>query len=188
MAGDRSEERLAAVTIGERIPLNGTIRIVPYDPEWPAKYAQLELRIRRALGAKVLMIEHVGSTSVPNLAAKPIIDIVLAVADSADETTYVPPLEQAGYVLRIREPHWFEHRMLKSPVIDGNIHVFSQGCAEIARMLAFRDWLRMSDADRKLYENTKRELAGHIWRYTQDYADAKTEMVREILGRALRTA
>jgi GrpB-like predicted nucleotidyltransferase (UPF0157 family) len=186
MAGDRSEERLAAVTVGERIPLNGTIRIVPYDPEWPAKYARLELQIRNALGAKVLMIEHVGSTSVPNLSAKPIIDIVLAVSNSADEASYVPPLEDVGYVLRIREPYWFEHRLLKSPVVDGNIHVFSERCEEIGRMLAFRDWLRTSDADRKFYENTKRELAGHIWRYTQDYADAKTEVVREILSRALR--
>lgn len=186
-AGGGSEERLAAVTIGEPIALNGTIELVPYDPEWPTQYEQLEAQIRCALGAKVLLIEHVGSTSVPNLAAKPIIDIILAVANSADESAYVPPLEEAGFVLRIREPDWFEHRLFKSPVIAGNVHVFSQSCAEITRMLAFRDWLRTSDADRTLYENTKHALASRVWRYTQDYADAKSEVVREILARALHT-
>jgi len=182
-----SEERLAAVTVGELSRLNGTIELVPYDPKWPTLYAQLEAQIRRALGAKVLQIEHVGSTSVPNLAAKPIIDIVLAVQDSADESAYVPALEQAGFVLRIREPDWFEHRMFKSPTVAGNVHVFTHGCEEMTRMLAFRDWLRTSDADRALYEKTKRELAGRVWRYTQDYADAKSEVVRAILGRAIRT-
>jgi GrpB-like predicted nucleotidyltransferase (UPF0157 family) len=182
-----SEERLAAVTVGELSRLNGTIELVSYDPKWPPQYAQLEAQIRRALGAKVLQIEHVGSTSVPNLAAKPIIDIVLAVQDSADESAYVPALEQAGFVLRIREPDWFEHRMFKSPTVAGNVHVFTHGCEEMTRMLAFRDWLRTSDADRALYEKTKRELAGRVWRYTQDYADAKSEVVRAILGRAIRT-
>jgi GrpB-like predicted nucleotidyltransferase (UPF0157 family) len=90
-----------------------------------------------------------------------------------------------GYVLRIREPDWFEHRLLKTPAVDGNIHVFSQACEEIDRMLAFRDWLRINDDDRKLYERTKQELAARIWKYMQNYADAKSDVVREILDRAL---
>jgi len=148
-------------------------------------YAKLEGQIRDALGAKALMIEHVGSTSIPRLSAKPVIDVVLAVSDSADESSYVPPLARLGYVLRIREPDWFEHRLLKSPAIDGNIHVFSQSCEEIARMLAFRDWLRTNEDDRNLYERKKRELAAHTWKYTQNYADAKSDVVRDILDRAL---
>ena len=134
---------------------------------------------------RALLVEHAGSTSVPHLAAKPIIDIVLAVPDSPDEDDYVPALEAAGYRLRIREPDWFEHRLLKKADPSANLHVFSAGCEEIDRMLAFRDQLRTNEADRELYERTKRELAARKWAYVQDYADAKTEVVEEIVARAL---
>jgi GrpB-like predicted nucleotidyltransferase (UPF0157 family) len=180
-----SEERLIAATVGKIEPLNRPIVLAPYDPEWPSLYAALERQIRRALGSGALLIEHVGSTSVPGLPAKPIIDVVLAVENSANEGTYVPPLERLGYVLRIREPDWFEHRMLKSPAVDGNIHVYSRDCEEIGRMLAFRQRLRTDDDDRKLYERTKQDLASRTWKHVQDYADAKSAVVREILDRAL---
>ena len=180
-----SEDRLIAATVGKVEPLNDSITLAPYSPEWPLRYAALERQIRRALGSRALLIEHVGSTSVPGLCAKPIIDIVLAVADSAKENAYLPPLEALGYVLRIREPDWFEHRMLKAPVIEGNIHVFSRGCAEIDRVLAFRDWLCSNDDDRALYERTTQELAARTWKHVQDYADAKSEIVKVILARAL---
>jgi GrpB-like predicted nucleotidyltransferase (UPF0157 family) len=123
---------------------------------------------------------------VPGLAAKPVIDIVLAVADSAEEDAYLRALESAGYVLRIREPEWFQHRMFKGPETETNLHVFSAGCSEIDRMLLFRDWLRISAADRDLYARTKRELAQREWEDVQKYADAKTAIVTEILARALR--
>src|SRR5205823_5394602 len=136
------------------------------------------------LEERVLLIEHVGSTSVPGLAAKPRIDTLLVVAASADEPAYVPALEAAGYVLHIREPDWYEHREFKGPDTDVNLHVFSPGCPEIERMLLFRDWLCSNAADRQLYERTKRELARLDWKYTQNYADAKTTVVEEILVRA----
>jgi GrpB-like predicted nucleotidyltransferase (UPF0157 family) len=180
-----TETQILAATVGECVPLNKTVDLAPYNPHWPRMYAELERQIREALGATVLMIAHVGSTSVPGLSAKPVIDVVLAVPDSADEGSYVPPLERAGYVLRIREPDWFEHRMLKSAAFDGNIHVFSRACPEIGRMLDFRDWLRSNDDDRALYERTKQELAARTWKYMQNYADAKSEVVGEILKRAL---
>src|SRR5258708_7378686 len=125
-----TEEQLHSVTVGRPSLLNSTIVLEPYNPKWPSMYASLERQIRNALGTKALMIEHVGSTSVPGLSAKPIIDMVLAVPDSTDESAYVPPLERAGYVLRIREPDWFEHRLLKSPAINGNLHVFTRACEE----------------------------------------------------------
>jgi GrpB-like predicted nucleotidyltransferase (UPF0157 family) len=180
-----SDERLTAVTVGERVPHNNTIHLAPYDPEWPMQFAQLAGRIREALSDRVLQLEHVGSTSVPGLSAKPIIDMLLAVADSANEDAYVPLLERAGFVLRIREPDWFEHRLLKSPEVDANLHVFSVGCSEIDRMLAFRDWLRGHEDDRLLYERTKRDLAARTWRHVQHYADAKSDVVRRIMARAL---
>ena len=120
----------------------------------------------------------------PGLARPPKIDILLVVADSADEPAYVPGMEAAGYVLHNREPDWFEHRMFKEPDTDINLHVFSPGCPEIERMLLFRDWLRENESDRHLYEQTKRELAKRIWAYGQNYADAKTVVVEEIIARA----
>src|SRR5439155_10267164 len=129
------------------------------DPEWPLMYQWEEVRIRSILGDRVRRIEHVGSTSVPRLAAKPIIDIVLEVPDSRDEPAYASELEARGYVLRIREPEWFEHRLFKGPDTNVNLHVFTAGCAEVERMLAFRDRLRENDAERELYEASKRDLA-----------------------------
>jgi GrpB-like predicted nucleotidyltransferase (UPF0157 family) len=121
---------------------------------------------------------------VPGLAAKPVIDIVLAVADSADEDAYVRALESAGYVLRIREPEWFQHRMFKGPETETNLHVFSAGCSEIDRTLLFRDWLRSNAADRDLYARTKLELAQWEWEHIQNYPDAKTIVIGESIERA----
>jgi GrpB-like predicted nucleotidyltransferase (UPF0157 family) len=163
---------------------DGRIEIVDYDPQWPELFRREADRIRAALGSRVLALEHTGSTSVPGLAAKPIVDITLAVADSADEAAYVPALEGAGYVLRIREPGWHEHRMFKGPATDINLHVFSFGCPEIGRILLFRDWLRTHAADRDLYARTKLSLAGRKWDSVDDYANAKTAVIEEILNRA----
>jgi GrpB-like predicted nucleotidyltransferase (UPF0157 family) len=163
------------------------VRIVPYDPAWPEEFEAEKDRLQPILAPWISGgIHHVGSTSVPGLAAKPVIDIVLAVPDSSDEDAYVPALEAAGYVLRIREPDWHQHRLFKGPDTNVNLHVFSRGCPEIDRMLAFRDHLRGNDADRELYERTKRELATRDWEYVQDYADAKTEVVEQIVARAGR--
>jgi GrpB-like predicted nucleotidyltransferase (UPF0157 family) len=129
-------------------------------------------------------VEHVGSTSVPGLAAKPVIDILLAVPDSSDERAYVPALQAAGYVLRIREPDRFEHRMFNGPDTDTHLHVFTVGAAEIDRMLLFRDWLRANDADRDAYLQVKRDLAQQTWRHVQHYADAKSAIVEQIIARA----
>lgn len=185
MSQSTSEETLRAVTIGELVVLAGPVLLADYDPSWATAFEREATRIRGALGDQVRLLEHVGSTSVPGLPAKPIIDIVLAVPDSRDEEAYVPLMEAAGYVLRIREPEWFEHRLFKGADQDANIHVFTVGTKEIDRMLAFRDWLRSHDDDRSLYERTKRDLAARDWKYVQHYADAKTEVVAAIMARAL---
>ena len=179
-----TDEQLQAVTVGERKPHNAPITLAEYDPAWPELFEREAERIRMALGDRALRLEHTGSTSVPGLAAKPIIDITLLVPDSADEPAYAPALEAAGYVLRIREPHWLEHRLFKGPDTDVNLHVFSEGCVELDRMVGFRDWLRAHPDDRELYERTKRELATRTWRHVQHYADAKTGVVEEIIARA----
>ena len=179
-----SDEELQRLTIGERKPHNAPITLAEYDLEWPGLFVREADRVRAVLGDVAVLIEHVGSTSVPGLAAKPVIDMLLVVPNSADESSYVPPLKAAGYVLHIREPEWFEHRLFKGPDTDINLHVFSLGASEIDRMLRFRDWLRTSEADRDNYERTKRELAQHVWRHLQHYADAKITIVQEIMNRA----
>lgn len=141
-------------------------------------------RIMVALGPLALSIDHVGSTSVPLLAAKPTIDIALTVTDSADETSYVPALERCDFGFVLREPDWFEHRLLRREPRLVNLHVFTDGCSEVAQMIGFRDWLRDHDDDRALYERTKRALATRDWDSLQDYADAKTRIVVEVKRRA----
>jgi len=132
----------------------------------------------------VVRLEHVGSTAVPGLAAKPIIDIMLVVPDSGDELAYVPDLGAAGYALVIREVERQQHRVFKGPDTNVNLHVYSPGSPEIERYLIFRDRLRSDPADRERYQRVKRELARRDWRYVQQYADAKTEVVEEIIARA----
>lgn len=158
------------------------IKIVDYDPNWPKKFEAHASLIADALGGSALQIEHVGSTSVPGLAAKPVIDILVVVPNSADESAYLPRLEAAGYVLRVREPDWNEHRMLRTPEQDVHVHVYSDGCAEVARNLAFRNRLRRNADDRRRYERTKRELAAKDWPDMNAYADAKTEVIESILA------
>ena len=179
-----TEEDIRKYTVGELKPHAAPILLVDYDPAWPGLFERENARIRAALGERVVQLEHTGSTSVPGLAAKPCIDMTLVVPDSSDEASYVSALEAAGYVLVIREPDWFEHRVFKGPDTNVNLHVFSPGCQEIERMVGFRDWLRTHDEDRELYERTKRELATREWKFVQNYADAKTEVVDDITTRA----
>lgn len=170
--------------IGDLKPLTGPIRFAEYDPAWPRLYEREAARIRSILGRNAARIEHVGSTSVPGLFAKPIVDIALEVPDSAREADYVPALEAAGYRLAIREPEWFEHRLFKGPDTNINLHTFTAGCEEVDRMILFRDWLRDCEEDRDLYARSKRAIAARDWKYVQQYADAKTPVVKEIMTRA----
>lgn len=159
--------------------------LTEYDVAWPDEYARQQQRIDAALGDAHIEVHHAGSTSVPGLAAKAVIDVILVVPDPADEAAYAPGLQAAGYTFTLREPEWHRHRLFKDRSPRVNLHVFGPGCTEVARMLAFRDHLRSDPSDRALYERTKRALAGQEWTRVQDYADAKSEVVGEILARAL---
>ena len=181
---DVYERRLARVTVGAPQQLTGQITIAAHDAAWSVAYRQHATKISAALGDRVRRLEHVGSTAVPQLPAKPVIDIVLEVIDSAVEPDYAPDLEAAGYELRIREPDWFEHRLFSDIVGAVNLHVFSDACPETERMIQFRDWLRSHPDDRELYAQAKQELAARHWSYMQQYADAKTDVIDSIMGRA----
>lgn len=168
MTEDPIEERLREVIIGESEPAD--IVIAEYDEAWPERFRREAGRIRAALGGSPLAVEHIGSTSVPGLAAKPIVDLLLVVENSADEASYVPAMEAAGYVLRVRERDFYEHRMFRTP--------------EIERCLMLRDRLRSDAKDRELYARTKRALARRDWPSIQHYAEAKSEVIEDILARA----
>ncbi len=177
MPNDPIEERLREVIIGEIEPQ--TIVVVNHDPVWQERFRREEAKIRAALS-----IEHIGSTSVAGLAAKPIVDILLVVEDSGDEETYVPSLQDAGYVLRVREPDFHEHRMFRTPEKDVHVHVYSSGSPEIDRYLLLRDRLREDEEDRELYARTKRDLAKGDWPSMQLHAEAKTAVIEGIIARA----
>lgn len=157
------------------------IVIVDPDPAWPERYEHERRRIVGALVDRVLRIDHIGSTSVPGLAAKPIIDIDVSVVDPHDEAAFVPDLERVGYVLRVREPH---HRMLRTPELDVHVHICAAGSDWERRHLLFRDWLRTHPDDRQRYEDVKRQLAMRQWADMNDYADAKSDVIADILARA----
>jgi GrpB-like predicted nucleotidyltransferase (UPF0157 family) len=181
-----TDEELAAVRVsGTATPHNDTIHLADYDPSWPLLYDAEAAKIRAALGEDAIVLEHVGSTSIPGLCAKPLIDIVLGVADSADETSYVPALTAQGYRLHLREPDWAQHRVMKGDLPPVNLHVFTAGSGEITRMLAFRDRCRNDPDERRLYEEAKRALAAQTWRHVQHYANAKGDVVEAIIARAL---
>lgn len=165
--------------VGERPRRWSSIVIVDYDPAWAQRFAAARADIEAALGDRIVGIEHVGSTSVPGLAAKPIIDIDLLLDDTADESRYVPALTDAGYRLILREPWWFGHRMLLGGDEDINLHVWPRDAAEPIRHRLFREWLRAHPDDRDLYAETKRRLAGEAG----DYNMAKCEVIDQIYER-----
>jgi len=173
------------VYVAERPRLDGQVLLAEADPSWRATAGRLMADIRAALGSRAPVLLHAGSTSVPGLEAKPVIDLVLGVPDPGDEARYVPALEPLGYRLRLREPEWHEHRLLRPDDSSVNLHVFAAGSTEIDRMLAFREHLRRDGADRALYQRSKQELAARTWEYTQGYADAKSDVVADIMTRAL---
>ena len=162
----------------------GPIHLAPPDGRWPRQYAEVAARIRQALGPVAAVVEHVGSTSVPGLAAKPFLDVLLLVPDPGDEAAYVPGLEAAGFLLHVRESDWHQHRFFRAEDPEVQIHLFAVGSEEAERMLLFRDRLRADEDERVLYEEAKRRLAARSWTRVQDYADAKSEVVEEIIARA----
>lgn len=151
------------------------------DPAWPQVYGAHAARIRRALGDNAKSVEHIGSTSVPGLAAKPIIDILVTVADITAEEDYLPGLVDAGYRLRVREPG---HRMVRTPALDVHVHVLEIGDPAGEDYLLLRDHLRVDVVDRRLYADTKRDLIARDWHDMDAYADAKTEVITHIMRHA----
>jgi GrpB-like predicted nucleotidyltransferase (UPF0157 family) len=165
------------------------VEVVEYDAAWPAAYARIAGVVQASLGDAAIAIEHVGSTSVPGLAAKPVIDVDLTVSDPADEEAYVPTLESAGFVLVVREPWWHEHRCLRLSDPRSNLHVFGPDCPEVVRHRMFRDWLALHHDDRELYQRAKLAAAKQTTErggLVTDYNRHKEPVLRAIYERMFR--
>lgn len=170
---------LDRILVGGREP--AAITVVDYDEWWPQRFQDIAERVFQVLGGEALSVEHIGSTAVPGLAAKPIVDMLLTVVDVTAEGAYVPRLESVGFVLRVREP---KHRMLRTSARDVHLHVYEPDRPEVRDYRDLRDWLRVDAADRELYAAAKRRLAQRKWNDMNDYADAKTGVIRDVLTRA----
>lgn len=177
----QSDEQIAAARVGTRTAER--VEVVAPDPAWPSMFEDVRDRVREALGSRVLRIEHVGSTSVPGLWAKPLIDVDVIVADSADEPAWLPALEAAGFPLRVREPDWEEHRLVRGENPPANVHVFSAGAPEPQRHLLFREWLVTNDDDRAAYGDLKVTLAGQGFTDAMHYNNAKAALIYDIYER-----
>lgn len=165
--------------VGGAEPLR--VGIVRYRDEWVREFEEHRGRIMAALGERAIAVEHIGSTSVPGLAAKPIVDIVVAVADVTDERAYLEPLLESGYVLRVREPG---HRLVRTSERDVHVHVYRDGDPAVDAYLLLRDRLRTHAGDRALYESVKEHLMTRAWDDMNAYSEAKTEVIQGILDRA----
>ncbi len=161
--------------------------VVPHRQEWPETFDRHRARIAAALGTGAVGIDHIGSTAVPGLAAKPVVDILVVVADSADEDSCLPALERASYVLRVREPDFEEHRMFRTPERDVHVHVLSAGSPEIERYLRLRDALRAAPFLRARYQALKQTLAAQDWHDMNAHARAKSGMIETIIQWSRRT-
>lgn len=179
-------------------PTGYVLRIVEHDPAWAERYAELEQQLRDALGEVLIEVQHIGSTSVPGLPAKPIVDVDVVVPDPDDEQAYVPALESIGLVHWLTEPDWHRHRlfkMLTEPRV--HVHVFGPDCPEVVRHRMFRDWLRTHPEDRERYAAAKRAAlaqvdtpgADHgVLGFGMRYNTVKEPVVREIYDRMFRSA
>ena len=181
MTDDERAAYLDSVLVGGREPV--TVVVADHDPAWADRFRSVRELVEAALGGRALAVEHVGSTAVPGLAAKPVVDVQVTVDDVEDEAAYAPALVGVGLVLRVREPG---HRMFRTPARD--VHVHGSGDPALAERIALRDHLQRESGDRALYEATKRALAAREWADMDDCANAKSEVIAEILARARRRA
>lgn len=155
------------------------LHLAEYDARWPEQFEEHRRRIAHALGPRAQRIEHIGSTSVPGLAAKPVIDVLVAGAMPEDARVRTA-LERAGYGIIVDEPG---HALFAPSDRTAHVHLWAEP-QDVERHLLFRDWLRRHPEDCALYEHVKREFTKRQWETQNDYAEAKTAVVHTIMRRA----
>jgi len=163
------------------------IRIVDCDPGWPAEFQRERTRIIATIGAFVVDIQHIGSTAVPALDAKPIIDIMVAVHSAADYDTCIAPLEALGYTHRgevVFTGGVYFKRIINGATRTHQIHMCEQSNPEFERHILFRDYLRNHPAVAREYAARKRELAARFIADRVGYTDAKSEFIESCIAKA----
>jgi GrpB-like predicted nucleotidyltransferase (UPF0157 family) len=177
VTSDDLDRYLREVLVGGPRPV--TPVIVEYDDGWPARFAEHRDRIVAVLGERARVVEHIGSTSVPGLAAKDVVDVLVGIDVPDDEAAYLTDLEDAGYEVRVREPG---HRALRETVGPRvTLHCYAPGDDEVTKYRLLRDHLRTHPEARREYEATKRALAGRKWPDMNHYAEAKGPTIRRLL-------
>lgn len=174
---------MAAAVVGDFPASRAAVTVVDYDPRWTEQFRSMKDQLKRALGGTALSIEHVGSTSVPELPAKPIIDVDIVVANADDEDKYISALGTLGMRMVIREPWWHGHRMFVDDHGAANIHIWPDGAAEPVRHILFRDWLRTHQDDLERYAQVKRNLSVEFNDEPDRYNLAKNTVIDQIYAR-----
>lgn len=161
------------------------IRIVPYDPPWPVRFAELARTLRRALGDVALRIDHIGSTAVVGLAAKPVIDIQVSVAALEPTAPFRDPLQRLGFVYRAQNTERTK-RYFREPPGEPRTHIHVRRAGSFSEQfpLLFRDYLRTHPADKIAYVALKRRLAAEFRHDGAAYTDAKVDFFWEVIRRA----
>jgi GrpB-like predicted nucleotidyltransferase (UPF0157 family) len=165
----------------------GPIVLVPYEPRWCSDFEQESASVRASLGDLLISLHHIGSTAIPGIVAKPVIDMLAVVTDVALLDTGAHLLEELGYEAMGEfgiEGRRYFRKNSKEGARTHQIHAFAGGSPEIDRHLAFRDYLREHPDEAQQYGNLKLELARHFMTDIDGYTDSKTEFIREIERRA----
>ena len=171
--------------------MNDIVVVVSYDPIWPKQYEEEKDRLQKALGLIIAQIDHIGSTAVPGLGAKPIIDIMIALNNVAEVNGCILPLKNIGY-----EPlgengipgrHFFRKLSKETGIRTHHLHVVGAGNDFIAKHLLFRDYLRSHPETARQYYQLKKELSSEHGDDRNSYTDAKTQFIESVLAKAKTT-
>lgn len=164
----------------------GTVRLEPYQREWKVLFDSEAARLRSALGDRILAIEHVGSTAIQGLAAKPVLDVLVLTERQADADACVEPLQEMGYDYRDDDPVPDRHFLAKGPAY-GRTHYLSvtpRGSQTHRDQIDFRDYLRSHPDVARKYERLKRDLASEHPENRRAYTARKAKFIRDVLDRA----
>jgi GrpB-like predicted nucleotidyltransferase (UPF0157 family) len=157
------------------------VQLVPYDPQWPIEFDKERLEIEKAIGADILSVDHIGSTSIPGLCAKPIIDILIGLKDFGDGFRCVSALEKLGYTFRGEHGIPGRHYFRKGSPRTHHLHMYTRGTPDWQHHILFRDYLRAHAAQRDSYAELKTALAKQYPENREKYLDGKAAFIQNII-------
>jgi GrpB-like predicted nucleotidyltransferase (UPF0157 family) len=162
----------------------GKVILSEYDPKWPIEFEKEKKLITSAVGPVDILIEHVGSTAVAGLCAKPIIDILIGIPNFADGFSLVAPLEEIGYEFKGKNGIIGRHFFAKGLLRTHHIHMVEKNSTFWKEHVLFRDFLRNNDIDKQKYALLKKNLAQAYKSDRDGYTNAKADFIRSIIQKA----